>query len=254
MNDDYNNTDLTELDDAGEPLAEGDSWNDGNDDFGDQEFDTTTSKKRIIGTGPLLIIAVIGLAVLGLWSMRTLAIAMANSSEADQGLEATIESFLNTLGEGASTSAGPSIVLGGTSGLDADPSEVLGDDRTQEQIPLEDVQKDPFILFLEPQDEPADIPTDFGDTGPDPALVRQEKIDTFENAAAKLRVIMILGGSTPMANVSGRIVHKGDLIYDDMIGVEFEVIEIGDGIVVLAAEDKEIELYYEIPLRLFQNQ
>jgi len=249
-NNDFKNNALAEFDEHSQDLEAG-AWEENGGEFGQETPIGAAPRKRSISTGTLLIVLVIVMAAGGLWSMRSLAIALASAPKTDKGLEATIESFLESLGTNELL-ATDSATRPGLPDMSTEASDVLVEDRTEVQVPLEDVQKNPFILWLEPREETSE--PDAPETVDNSLILRQQKIDTFENAAAKLRVVMILGGSDPMANVSGRIVHRGDKIFDDKLGVEFKVTEIGNGVVILAGEDPGLDLYYEIPLHLIQDE
>lgn len=213
--------------------------------LGVSEFDATSpddlafagEEKKKISSGTLLLIGVIVLAAAGLYSMRSLAIAMA-TSKGENPFDSIIASFFE---EGINS---------GEAGSPAGAS--LVDDRTEQQVPLTDVYRNPFVSFLPPLETSVD--TNQTTQQDDPEAVRErlrkQARTRFETAADGLRLVMVLGGSKPMANISGRIVHIGDEVYDEKAEFTFKVDDIDAGFVIISAEDKELDLRHQMVLRL----
>ena len=76
---------------------------------------------------------------------------------------------------------------------------------------------------------------------------------TGNRRATKLRVLMVMGGTEPMANVSGRVVRVGDTIADERLSVEFTVLEIAQGLVVIRGARPDLDLVHDIALRLIRD-
>lgn len=205
-----------------------------------------TGKKKL-SSSTLLLLLVVVLAGVGLYSMRSIATAMAGGG-ADSGLEKTIESFLSSMADGGKGPNGELTV--------DDAGAVLLDDRIGRQVPLDDVQKNPFVpLPMEQRPDAIDVPVD---DGSDAAQVRiaqakEEARKLFETEATKLRLLMVMGGSEPMANVSGRVVRVGDVLTDARLSVEFKVVEITQGLVVLRGERADLGFAHDIALRLIRD-
>jgi len=206
-----------------------------------------TGKKKV-SSSTLLLLLVVALAGVGLYSMRSLATAMAGGG-ADTGLEKTIESFLSSIsGEGGSGQPGELTV--------EDAGAVLLDDRIGRQVPLEDVQKNPFVpLPLEQRADAIDVPVDDGSDAAQAriAQAREDAKKLFETEATKLRLLMVMGGAEPMANISGRVVRVGDLLADERLSVEFRIAEITQGLVVIRGERPDLGLTHDVALRLIRD-
>ena len=209
-------------------------------DFGDE--------KPKINNSTAIVIGVIILAAVGLYSMRTIAIAMASGNTGDTAVEATVDEFINALipsedGDSHNEQVVASIdhnELGG----------VLLDDRTELQVPWEQVQKNPFVAAFGNAPKVTNPATDTEDPAAILARNQMNRRGDFERGAANLSVLMILGGSKPMANISGSIVNEGDIVVDDRTGEEFTVRKIEHGLVSLIGEDKSLDLKHEIVLHL----
>jgi hypothetical protein len=205
--------------------------------------------KRRVSAGTIILLLVVLLAAVGLYSMRSLAIAIAAGAKSDKGLEETIETFLTSL-SGNEGRPGEALVVGPEDGA----GEVLVDDRTEMQVALSDVQKNPFVLPIdEPQtDAPAPVNTDTeeGRLAAELAAAQNDQRIACEKAAAKLRLIMIMGGSNPMASISGKIVRVGDALFDERLGVEFLVASISEGAVTLTSSKEAIQFAFETTLLL----
>jgi hypothetical protein len=205
------------------------------------------SGRKKVSSSTLLLLLVVVLAGIGLYSMRSLATAMAGGG-ADKGLEETIESFLTSMtGDGARGQGELTV---------DDAGAVLLDDRIGLQVPLEEVQKNPFVpLPMEQSSTLVEAPIDDGSAGAQEriALAREEAKKLFEAEATKLRLLMVMGGTDPMANISGRVVRLGDTVADERLSVEFHVIEISQGLVVLRGERSDLALVHDIALRLIRD-
>jgi hypothetical protein len=164
-----------------------------------------SSGKKVNG-GLLLIIAVMVIAAGGLFFMRKIA-AVTASMVIDRDVEQTIESFIE------SNEAGP----GSGAQLTADYHEVLGvltEAYSERQVPLRDIQRDPFIIFQPGADQSV-----VSDTL-DPSLQQErlflqrqaERRTLFERGMQRLRLKSILGGSNPLAIVDQKIVRVGDVL------------------------------------------
>lgn len=212
--------------------------------------DASSPPARRFGSGTILLIALVLLAAGGLYSMRSIARAVASSKSSDTGIEKTIESFLNSLAGRTDLDASRSII----GSAEAGAGDVLLDNRTDRQVPLDGVQKNPFVLPVE--DKPATTvaapkaPAD-NDAAEAARLeaARQDARVNFDKAAAKLMVKMIM---RDMANVSGRVVRVGDIIADARSDIEFTVVEITRDAVVIRGERPDIGLTHDITLRLLK--
>ncbi|MGI9013941.1 MAG: hypothetical protein ACR2GY_06795 [Phycisphaerales bacterium] len=241
---DLNDGDLATREDEDQrvmPLGVG---NFGTDATGINDF--SESKKRF-SSSTTIVALVIVLAAAGLFSMRSLAIAMASASS-DKDIEVAVEEFLQSLsGRKGTNAAANSVVIGSV----GDATLTLVDDRIERQVSLEYVQKNPFISGLEAKPLVAAQATRAQE---DPAILlakRQlERTADFERAAANFKVLMILGGNRSMANVGGTIVHVGDSLKESRSGETFKVIGIEQGLVTIVGIDEGIHLRHEIVLEL----
>jgi len=221
---------------------------------GADELITASSRKRV-GSGTLILLLVVVLAAAGLFSMRSLARAMAGSIAGDKNVEETIDSWIS--GWSDAENGGAEVILPDLAD-DRQAGDVLLDDRTEKQVKLDNVQKNPFVNEfakpVTPDGAPATPADPVNDEEVRLAQARDEMRVTCEKAATKLRLVMLMGGSRPMANISGRVVHVGDTIFDDRLGVTFTVVAIEAGSVTLEVADESIGFEFQTVLSLNPDQ
>lgn len=203
-----------------------------------------TSETRRIRSGSMLLVIVVVIACGGLWFMRTLS-HVSGATDAKSDVEKSIESFL-----GARDTKGNAKVVGGT---DPGVLAVLSASYIDKHVPLESVQRNPFILPGENETAiSAPIP------GEDPAAAvarargaRQKDIDA---AAAKLTVKSIIMSSQPLANLSGMIVRVGDEIAPEGSDITFRVQAITSDTVMLATDDIALGMHVEVPVSMRRDK
>jgi hypothetical protein len=211
----------------------------------DAGFDPVVSKKsrRRISAGTMVIMAVIGIAIGGLVSMRT----FARVTAADTGtmaVESTIDDWLNNYKDFSGTEFTDPFA-------DSDAIEVLTASYSNQQVPLTDVSKNPFILP--------------GETAPvtksvDPrkyALEQRErdiaaKTTLFETTGNAMRLKSIMLGAEPLANIDGQIVQIGDAIEvdDGSSVISFTVTALNAQTATLVATEPQLDLSVEVTLQL----
>jgi hypothetical protein len=201
------------------------------------------AERKKLNTGSLVIVFVIVLAAAGLWSMRKFS-HVSGASGRSSDVEAEINKFLQAWkGESASrtSTTAPSTALTSSDTV----LSVLAGTYTQRQVPLTDVQRNPFIL---PGDNlPTAAPVDDGSK----ALAKRQadRKAQIEQAASHLQLKSIIMGSVPLANISGKLVHKDDnLVIDDK--VTFRVVSIATDSITLVVDDVPLDLSVAITLNL----
>jgi hypothetical protein len=202
------------------------------------------SRKKFNG-GSIVLIAVIVMALAGLWFMRALSKVSATTG-GSTGIEKTIQDFLKGYK--------PELANGGTTGTIAatDPTvlSLLGTNFTEQQVPLTDVQRNPFILPGE--GEVLDIAPD----DPNKALTKKmlEQKNLINKAAARLELKSVIMSAEPLAIVSGKIVRRGDEMVVDPENVAFRVTEITADSVTMVAEDAALDLVVPVKLVLDRDR
>jgi hypothetical protein len=192
---------------------------------------------RKLNSSALLIVLILAVAGVGLFSMRTLT-RMTQGAEADIQVEKKVNEFLN----------GKADVDGLISIEKNDLLKALRQDRTEQQVRLEDVQKDPFDLVADSA-MPSDIPADA-----DPAVARREaRRAEIQKVAARLKLKSVIMGRDPLANIEGRIVRQQEVISIEPEMLNFHVARITPESVTLRVEDPELGLNEEIELTLKQD-
>ncbi|MEM7230331.1 MAG: hypothetical protein AAF432_16115 [Planctomycetota bacterium] len=193
-------------------------------------------------TGALILVGAVVLATAGVWSMRFIASATAKSSEHQESVEA-VEQFITTLSQTPNTKTVAKVEKRKESLV------VLNTAYEERKIPLRDVQRNPFILFIEPTtDGPLTIENADDLAAAQFAERRQERMDSIELAANGLELKMVLGGSRPLANINGEIVGIDDVVFQD--GVEFTVRDITADEVFIDAIDTEFDVTMEFMLSI----
>lgn len=220
------------------------------DDFAEDDvlnLGSNGANKPKINSSALVLVAVIAVAVGGLFSMRTLTKATA-ANDTPSEAEKTIEMFLQVIsGDAPGGDSGIGSSLFNESGQEKTVLNILDDSYLARQVSLTNVQRNPFIIFEKtaaPKDSSQPTPS-----GPDPREVkREEKRTLFEQAGDRIVVRSILMGSTPLANVENRIVGVGDAVVVEPEMVTFRVTEIAVDAVTLVAEDKGLDV--RVPVRV----
>jgi hypothetical protein len=208
---------------------------------GDDYGDGYASDPLIAGEGhkkktkaPLVLILVVGLAIGSLFAMHTvtkLKAADSRGSEAEQ----IIDHFVKTMGQGTGPD-GQSVdglVKGHREVLD-----VLKENYTDEQVP--NLDRDPFK-------------TNGGGGGGEPMQVARYDYDA---AAGRLSVKMIIMGSTPLANINGRIVKTNGAVMvalPNKTQVKFRVIDITSDTVTVQAEGSDAKNPFTKVLHLIKR-
>ena len=212
-------------------------------------LDDGLAKKR--RTGPLILIAVVLLAVGGLFCMHALS-KITGAFEGNSEIEATITKFLNSVtGTELGNSAGSARDLVASHRAVVD---ILSDDYTDLQIPLSDVQFNPFVLDrgAQPISQPE---VDLGDDD-DRRLERKraKRRETILSAAGSLRLKSVIMGRTPLANISGSIVRIGEVVSVDHEEVDFHVTAIMNDSVTITANEPQLTLKVDVVLKLDQGR
>jgi hypothetical protein len=217
---------------SGDPISVGEFGGDGG-------IDAFTSDAPKIKFGSLLIVIVVLIAGGAVFGMRTLSkITAATRGSSD--VERTVEHFLKSGVASGSQSDNP-LGLGDDSVLG-----VLDGDYTERQIPLQDVQKNPFAPDGTLPGGNAHVDTGAG-SGSWNRIV--------QSAAAKLELKSVMGGQgsrNPLANINGRIVSlRGSLTVG---GVTFRVTKIRTDAVVLVAKDPQSDAEVETTVFLKRDR
>lgn len=229
---------MSDHDEAAMPIGVG--------DFGGAGDFTTTSEapsavKRHAG-GALLLVVVVAVAGVGLFSMRTLTRASAATDEPTE-VERSIEKFLDMIQTGKAGNVRPNKST--DSVLD-----VLSESYTQRQVSLEDVQRNPFIIF-----ETADAPVKTPQETVDPIIEkRRVRMTQFERARDRLRLTTVLMGSRPLANINNQVLRVGDSLTIESEDVTFTIIAIEASSVELEAEDSDLDVHLPVTLSIRRDR
>ena len=184
------------------------------------ELSGSTGGGRSINTTIVVLGIILLAAAGGIWSMRLVATASADDGPSQARL--IVQKGITDLFEKESG--------------DAEGSQSvfrLADDPTEKQVPLPDVQKNPFRIPGVDDDEPEVV--DAAPVEVDPAEERRRRRAMIEQAAERIHVTSVLSGSSPVAIIEGMVVRTGDEVeIDDW---RFTIVEIGGGGVTLELED-----------------
>lgn len=239
-----NQTDDTELVESTE--AEGETQiplGIGGADVGLDPFASSSASRRI-KSGSMVVVFVVALAAVGLFAMRWMTKVTVASGREDEA-ERKVGDYLDGLKKDTAKRDLDS----------ADVVHVLNDDFTDRQIPLSDVQKDPFVLYdvvireVDPKQE--DASEDQSQRVRDSA--RQKRMNEIQSALSNLRVKSILLGSNPLANLDGQIVRVGELIKTPDDAVKLRVLSIDQDSLVVFAEDPVLDIKIEHTLFVRPN-
>jgi hypothetical protein len=193
------------------------------------------------------VVAVTVVAAVGLYSMRTLTSVSADSIVGSE-VEKTIESYLK--GDAPGEPALDASLITEQHDLLAS----LHNDYTEIQVPLDNIQRDPFIIFETRRPDPLagddDVPAPSNNRF---EQERQQRRAAIVTAGERLRLKSVILGSAPLANVGGRIVRLGDTIEIEDDGIAFTVIEITRTAIALEARDDDYNLIVAVSINLDQS-
>jgi hypothetical protein len=207
---------------------------------------TGMSGKRKLSSGSILLIIVVVVAIAGLFSMRTIG-KVTGAATGSTSLEDKINDFLKGIKAPEAGSKEARVV--GTGKLDISK---LGQDYTEHQVALGDVQKNPFILPTD-GDSTTTTTTIAGGSGPDD-VKRAELAALFQSVGNRLRLKSVILGSEPLANVSGRIVRLNETILIEPEKVEFLVAAIENETITLKGINAELKLEVEVTLQINRSE
>ena len=204
----------------------------------------SASDGRRFKAGSIIIVVVVVIACGGLWFMRTMS-HVTIASAAKDSAEQDIEKFLDQRdAKGNPKNAGNAGVL-----------QVLSSSYTEQQVPLEQVKANPFILFGEGGPKatgPVYVPTD--NTEMAMAHAREARQKDFTDALERLTLKSVIMSSQPLANISGQIVRQGDEISPENTDVSFRVERINTDEVTLVASDVALGLNVEMTLSMKRDK
>ena len=212
-------------------------------------LDGGLAKKR--RTGPLILIAVVLLAAGGLFCMHALS-KITGASKGNSDIEATITKFLNSM---TGTQLGDS--EGSAKDLVANHDKIVGvlsNDYLDLQIPLSDLQFNPFVIDRGAR-QIAQPEVDIGyDNAQRLERKRAQRREELQSAASKLRLKSVIMGGTPLANISGSIVRIGEVVSVGRDDVDFQVTAITHDTVTITANEPHLTLEVDVVLELDQGR
>ena len=211
------------------------------------EFMSSTSASRKINFGSLLIVIVVVIAAGAIFAMRTLARvseAFAGNAEVDK----VIDSFLDSQTGDNGLGSFDSLLVDNSDS----PLNILDDNYTEMQVPLANVQRNPFILDGD-HDTDAAPPVD-ANPGDESLRLwetrRAEREIAIESARSRLVLKSVMMGTPKLANLNDRIVREGDTVVIEPGQIEFKVTEIALDAVVLVATDELYDLEIEMRVQV----
>ncbi len=200
------------------------------------------ARKRLSGTA-ILIPAVICIAVGGLFLMNRVARVAAGTGLGGE-YETTVTEFLNRFQDTADPEDGISTVT--LTLNDNQDLAVLDESYHEYQVPLQDVQRDPFVIYHPTVTSP-DEPDDPGAQAGDDAVKlwqqqRAARQTAIEHAGTLMRLKSVLGGSNPLAIINDKVVRFGEEIQTADENITFRVQAINTASVDLLAEVPHLDL------------
>jgi hypothetical protein len=209
----------------------------------------SSASVRKFKSGTLLLTLVIGLGAGGLVVMRMITRITAHAG-AQTTIETTIDEFLKAVDQPGNGDDTPAAFIARNEQV----LEVLSDDFTDRQVPLADVQRDPFVIFANGPIQPAIV--DDGSTAAHRALEqrRQERLRLIDTVASRLRLQSVIMSAEPLAHLNGQVVRVGDRLKLEEDGLRFTVTAIGRQSVTYLAEDVELQVSVEKVLSLQRHE
>jgi hypothetical protein len=214
-------------------------------DAGDDVLASSGGGKKT-NTGTLLLVAVVIVGLAGLLVMKQLA-GGGEKIVSNPDLDRRIRDILNP-----------------TPGTETPPEElarkeaalrVIKERYRERQVPLVNVARNPFVIFddltaaLDPiqVEDPHDLQARRWQRE------REQKRQLLEEAGETFMLKSVMMGSSPLANISGKIVRFGDTILAARDDIAFVVESITASSVVLKAADEEYDLEVAVTLVIDRN-
>jgi len=199
----------------------------------------TASGAKKFKAGSMVLVIVIIMACGGIWFMKSLSKVSAVTG-GNTDIETSIEKFISGM-KGSASKGGASNSSTALNSADASVLAVLSGSYIEKQIPLDGVQRNPFILFGE------GVPV--GPVASDDSGLAARRRGEIEKAATQLELKSVLMGSQPLANIGGKIVRKGEEIVLQPDNIPFRVVEITKESVTVVGEDARMNL--SVPFTIF---
>lgn len=176
---------------------------------GPDGFDTTSdNENKKLAQQSALIIMIISVVAFGaLMAMRLTQADIseaASSSGADEFL-ATLEARLGNLDEMDQTDA---LHPDRMKALFADTDQIIGvikADRTDKQVPIEEVKKNPFASVITK-------PVETVDTAAIAEQKRKDKLNSLYGELSRIEIQSVMGGSRPVAVIGGDLHRVGSMV------------------------------------------
>jgi hypothetical protein len=197
----------------------------------------TGKVRRRINSGTLILGGVIVASGVSLWSMRAIDRAAASGPTSSKEIEDLVKGALDGSKKSGSAENG------------GDPKAFV--DRTQPpvdlQVPAEQVQKNPFVVFAEPtKADPTKPVVDTPPVAPVVDLIAewQTKVDA---AAGMIRLQSTMSGQDPqkglvgLANINGHMMRLGDVFGVEGSDIEFRLDHVERDAITVRAYSAELK-------------
>lgn len=218
----------------------------GVDGFGSDSGDLTygAGGSAAASKGWMVIVAVIILAVGGLFAMHSLAKVTAGTG-GDAAIDGRIENFLIQLGTKRSdhSSTAGELINGITT-----VTTVLEDNYSQLQVPLKQVQFNPFAINRDASPAPSIDEDPLADADRLWTKQRNKRRAEIEHACDNIGLKSVMLGRVALANIQGQIVRLGEHLTIE--GIDFNVTKIAKDHVTLTAKDAKFKLVVPVVLEL----
>jgi hypothetical protein len=204
------------------------------------------SSGRSVNMGSILIAIVVVVAAGALFFMRTIAKVSANMANPE--MEQVVDDFLRDFN---TPKLGSTTAISGTE--DQHILEVLDEDYSEIQVPLDSVQFNPFVLQGE-EDDTGETPITAPPTDDSERRFRKERDErkaAIMAAANGLTLKSVMMGNPSLANINDSIVREGDTV--SINDVEFTISLIEVDVVTASCQDFRYALEIDVPIRLKRN-
>ena len=158
---------------------------------------------RRIGRGTLLLVLVFAIGIGTLYAMRRSQMDVAvdkDASAAEEKINLALARLAASFGGAAGESGDDLSLVGGVTSTDAIVA-LFAVDPARQQVPLDGLKKNPFLLVLQREPEPE--PEDTG------ISEEQRRLQALQMAFADLNLSTLIDGQVPLAIVNGQILKAG---------------------------------------------
>lgn len=195
------------------PLMGGVARPEGIPEATDLDLDSGASPSRSVSAGTLIILGVLVVAAGSLYAMRLSQQDLAAGTAAAKDVEAKVEQALAKLTQPQAMAPDDPLAKRNLDALFRDTDSIISmfaSDMTKRQVPIDYVQKNPFVMPLTREPEPVVAPNGM----PAPVVERRDdgRLKKIQAEVKELKLQTVMEGRVPVAIINGGFVQVGQKV------------------------------------------